>query len=300
MVAAVASRSPSASRSTRSSYKPAPTLAKAQTPNNSLKKGMSGQSVSQLQTELNAAGAKLEVDGKFGPKTDAAVRAYQANHGLKVDGLAGKNTIGSLTSDGRGRDAYSQGQGTSATGTTKAPRAGEQGRAQGGIKAGDLQTPMNPRAPRNAPGTQAVNDNQDKGGPANKTATFDKITKAGQRNQMATGRITVNGNTYDFRSGGFGRGNLPKGDYKVTAHRWSRGDRSMNVGGVGYSFAMSNKYDARVGGTRSLLRIHPDGGSKGTMGCVGIVGNASVQRQFREDMRAELARNGGSFNLRVG
>jgi hypothetical protein len=74
----------------------------------------------------------------------------------------------------------------------------------------------------------------------------------------------------------------------------------MSVGGVGYSFAMSDKFDPRVGRTRSLLRIHPDGASAGTEGCMGIVGNADVQRRFREDMRAELARHGGSFTLRVG
>ena len=73
--------------------------------------------------------------------------------------------------------------------------------------------------------------------------------------------------------------------------------RSNNIN---YSFAVSDKYDSRVGGTRRLLRIHPDGGSAGTEGCIGIVGNAAVQRQFREDMRAELARNGGRFTLNVG
>ena len=55
-----------------------------------------------------------------------------------------------------------------------------------------------------------------------------------------------------------------------------------------------------MGATRRLLRIHPDGGTPGTLGCMGIVGNADVQRQFREDMRAELQRNGGRFTLNVG
>jgi peptidoglycan hydrolase-like protein with peptidoglycan-binding domain len=48
--------------------------------------------VKALQRELNrlgigdAAGAKLAVDGKFGPKTTAAVRRLQRRLGLKVDG----------------------------------------------------------------------------------------------------------------------------------------------------------------------------------------------------------------------
>ena len=73
----------------------------------------------------------------------------------------------------------------------------------------------------------------------------------------------------------------------------------MSVGGVGYSFAMSDKYDPRVGATRSLLRIHPDGGTAGTLGCMGVIGNAETQRQFRADMNAEIARNGGTFRLTV-
>ncbi len=134
---------------------------------------------------------------------------------------------------------------------------------------------------------------------ADGTAQINRTTNAGARNQMVSGTITVNGRSYDFRSGGFGRGSLPKGTYNVTRHLDSRNDRSMSVGGVGYSFAVSDKFDSRVGDTRSLLRIHPDGGSAGTEGCIGIVGNAETQRQFRADMLAELRRNGGRYTLTV-
>jgi hypothetical protein len=134
---------------------------------------------------------------------------------------------------------------------------------------------------------------------ADGTAQIERTTNAGRRNQMVSGTITVNGRSYDFRSGGFGRGSLPKGEYTVTRHLDSRSDRSMSVGGVGYSFAVSDKFDSRVGATRTLLRIHPDGGSAGTEGCIGIVGNAATQRQFRADMLAELRRNGGRYTLNV-
>lgn len=136
-------------------------------------------------------------------------------------------------------------------------------------------------------------------GNADGVANITRTTHAGARNQMVEGQVTVNGHTYNFRSGGHGRGSLPKGDYTVTRHMDSRNTAGMVVGGVGYSFAMSDKYDARVGGTRSLLRIHPDGGSAGTNGCLGIVGDAATQRRFREDMLAEIRRNGGSYTLRV-
>ena len=38
----------------------------------------------------------LVADGRFGPKTEAAVRAYQAAHGLEVDGKLGIKTLQSL------------------------------------------------------------------------------------------------------------------------------------------------------------------------------------------------------------
>jgi hypothetical protein len=136
--------------------------------------------------------------------------------------------------------------------------------------------------------------------PGNLRATIDRVQNRGARNQMIEGTITVNGNTYRYRSGGHGRGSLPTGDYTVAPHMWSRNTPGMTVGGVGYSFALDDKYDPRVRGTRTALRIHPDGGSAGTQGCIGIVGNAEVQRRFREDMRAELMRNGGRVRLRVG
>lgn len=151
------------------------------------------------------------------------------------------------------------------------------------------------RTPRPSQGDGTSRTSNGVDGFANITST----SRAGQRNQMVTGNLTVNGNTYTFRSGGHGRGSLPTGQYTVTAHMRSRNDRSMSVGGVGYSFAVSDKYDPRVRGTRTLLRIHPDGGSAGTEGCIGIVGDAATQRRFRSDMEAELRRNGGRYTLSV-
>lgn len=60
--------------------------------------GSSGSDVKKLQQELNKNGYKLDVDGKFGSKTQVAVRDYQSKNGLSVDGIVGSNTWGRLSS----------------------------------------------------------------------------------------------------------------------------------------------------------------------------------------------------------
>lgn len=60
--------------------------------------GDSGDDVLDLQKALNAFGYGLVEDGDFGPQTDAAVRDFQARHGLTVDGLVGPQTRETLQS----------------------------------------------------------------------------------------------------------------------------------------------------------------------------------------------------------
>lgn len=60
-----------------------------------LKVGSSGSDVKRMQKQLNERlkpSPKLEVDGKFGPATDAAVRDFQKKQKLKVDGKVGRDT----------------------------------------------------------------------------------------------------------------------------------------------------------------------------------------------------------------
>lgn len=62
-----------------------------------LKRGMSGEAVEELQALLNAKyGYDLEIEGVFGKATQAAVRDFQAKHGLTVDGIVGKKTWAAL------------------------------------------------------------------------------------------------------------------------------------------------------------------------------------------------------------
>jgi len=58
-----------------------------------LKQGSSGPEVKQLQEQLNKLGYSVgTADGAFGPKTEAAVKKFQADKGLEADGVVGPKT----------------------------------------------------------------------------------------------------------------------------------------------------------------------------------------------------------------
>lgn len=52
-----------------------------------IKRGSKGKYVEMVQKVVG-----VKVDGVFGPKTEAAVKAYQRRHGLKADGIVGPKT----------------------------------------------------------------------------------------------------------------------------------------------------------------------------------------------------------------
>lgn len=63
----------------------------------SLSQGSRGSDVAELQKKLNSLGFVAgKADGIFGSKTKAAVIRYQRERGLKVDGIAGPQTIKDL------------------------------------------------------------------------------------------------------------------------------------------------------------------------------------------------------------
>lgn len=68
-----------------------------------IKKGSRGETVKIAQTLLNNEGYALAVDGIFGPKTEEAVKDFQAKHietCQMVDGIIGKRTWSALTRKG--------------------------------------------------------------------------------------------------------------------------------------------------------------------------------------------------------
>ena len=88
------------STSTRSAPNAAapPTATAVRAGTSAFLQGHRGAEISTLQTQLNRAGATppLTTDGAFGPKTKAAVAAFQAAHGLTADGKVGAGTIAAL------------------------------------------------------------------------------------------------------------------------------------------------------------------------------------------------------------
>lgn len=72
-----------------------PVAMKAKRP--TLRRGDSGDAVRDLQTALwKVGGYGLLIDSDFGPKTEAAVVAFQSARGLNPDGVVGEQTWGAL------------------------------------------------------------------------------------------------------------------------------------------------------------------------------------------------------------
>ena len=64
-----------------------------------MRKGSKGAAVTELQTMLDKLGYDLGpcgIDGDFGKATEAAVRSFQSDHRLTVDGICGPATYGEL------------------------------------------------------------------------------------------------------------------------------------------------------------------------------------------------------------
>ena len=61
-----------------------------------LRRGSLGDAVGQLQTMLRQLGFDLAVDQDFGPATELAVKRFQRDKDLDVDGIVGPMTWDAL------------------------------------------------------------------------------------------------------------------------------------------------------------------------------------------------------------
>ncbi len=104
IVAAISLNRKQAELTYEQSITPAPTLAPptifARPTEALIRTGSIGPEVVQLQQRLFDLGYyQGEMDGQFGGGTRGAVEIFQAQHGLKADGLAGAETLAMLYGD---------------------------------------------------------------------------------------------------------------------------------------------------------------------------------------------------------
>lgn len=71
--------------------------------------GTKGDTIRAIQEDLKKLGYKVTVDGIFGAETEAAVKKFQKNNGLQVDGIVGNQTINEIYFEQSKQAAKSQG-----------------------------------------------------------------------------------------------------------------------------------------------------------------------------------------------
>ena len=98
---------------------------------------------------------------------------------------------------------------------------------------------------------------------------------------------------YDVLSGGWGNGSIQNGDYTVNNLRDNRTGSYENYE-IGFTFDVNPKFKT----CRTLLRIHPDGGVKGTEGCIGLTGGKDTLLRFKNSLN-NILKSQGSVNLNV-
>jgi peptidoglycan hydrolase-like protein with peptidoglycan-binding domain len=76
----------------RGSHAPPPLEPRPPFPGHLLRRGDRGRDVMTWQAQMSKRGSDLEVDGVFGPRTEQACRAFQAQQKIGVDGVIGQQT----------------------------------------------------------------------------------------------------------------------------------------------------------------------------------------------------------------
>ena len=96
--------------------------ASGSTSGTALKLDSQGDKVAQMQRDLKQLGYYYaDVTGNFGPKTEAAVKAFQKAHGLTADGVAGPKTLAAIDAE------IKEAGGSTASGSTGGLRLGSTG-----------------------------------------------------------------------------------------------------------------------------------------------------------------------------
>lgn len=96
---------------------------------NALTIGMSGETIKSVQKKLKSLGYLSSADGYFGSGTEAAVRAFQKNNGLSVDGKVGRKTMAKLLAGDAVKASPGQPAATSGGGSSSTPSPDNNGGA---------------------------------------------------------------------------------------------------------------------------------------------------------------------------
>ncbi|MCX5115389.1 peptidoglycan-binding protein [Streptomyces sp. NBC_00378] len=253
-----------------------------------LRTGAQGSAVTTLQQLLTAQGHPLTADGEFGPLTEAAVRAFQAQHSLQADGVVGPKTWNALTTtlrtgaQGSAVTALQQlltarGHSLTADGafgglTAAAVQAFQKNQ---GLQADGVAGPATWNALITAPtGARPDTGQTAQPGP---TGYSLKFTKNQNHPMYSTLALVHNGKavkTYRAGSGmgvtnecASGEGWLPSGTYQVKAHERDR-NSGLQTGIKGYAIQLADKTCTPKAGQKPVKRdalfIHSEMLSDGT------------------------------------
>jgi hypothetical protein len=119
---------------------------------------------------------------------------------------------------------------------------------------------------------------------------FRLVNRAGE--ELGVYHVNSGGGARGFRTT---NGPIPPGVYRVSSFR-NRATTGMVLHGIGYSFNLDPVFGTPVFG-RSLFRIHPDGGSEQTNGCLGVRESADNLVRCRDQLNRLIAE--GTVNVSV-
>lgn len=120
-------------------YRAAPSMKQAAEDGQYIRRGQRGESVQRLQEMLSQRGYDVGAsDGRLGPQTERAIRAFQRDQGIGIDGIVGPETLGALgviqRQPSRGRRAS---QAIGGNTDVRAPHIGDRA-PDGSVQAGTL------------------------------------------------------------------------------------------------------------------------------------------------------------------
>jgi hypothetical protein len=94
--------------------------------------------------------------------------------------------------------------------------------------------------------------------------------------------------SYEFATGGFGRGSAPFGTYELGAFRGTNDDpRRIGPRWMIKQLGQSEDgeaYDPRVKGMRTALELHSAHRSTGSQGCIAVIGGPEVWEEFMHNL----------------